>query len=201
MRVLVCIVLAALPVVFAMGFDKDLSCAAHIPVIGTTAVCVALCDALFGQIVSNTRWIPFSGCYTPAEAQAMVKKFRSYHMQLFGAWMIAKVSSSIAIAISGAMIIKALPKCIETCRMYIIGVGYLTLGISLAMALYFVFTYFHAVDASDEARLKEMNYTYIKDHAELCKADQDAISRELNGFAKGFISKPKTAIRVRRDKS
>ena len=196
MRVLVSIVLAALPVVLAMGFDKDLSCAMHIPVIGTTAVCVALCDALFGQIVSNTRWIPFSGCYTPSEAQAMVKKFRSYHMRLFGAWMIAKASSSIAIAISATMIVKTLPKCIETCRTCILAAGYLALGISLAMALDFVFTYFHAVDASDEARLKEMNYTYVKDHSELSRRDQEVSSRQLNDFGKGYTSTPKRAVRV-----
>lgn len=196
MRVLVSIVLAALPVVFAMGLDKDLSSAMHIPVIGTTAVCVALCDALFGQIVSNTRWIPFSGCYTPAEAQDMVKKFRSYHMRLFGAWMIAKVSSSTAIAISATMIVKTLPECIETCRTCILAAGYLTLGISLAMALDFIFTYFHAVDASDEARLKEMNYTYVKDHSELSKRDQEVSSRQLDSFGKGYTSTPKRAVIV-----
>ena len=110
--------------------------------------------------------------------------------------MIAKASSSIAIAISATMIVKTLPKCIETCRTCILAAGYLALGISLAMALDFVFTYFHAVDASDEARLKEMNYTYVKDHSELSRRDQEVSSRQLKDFGKGYTSTPKRAVRV-----
>lgn len=197
MRFIVSAGLSCLPVAVVMWFDRDLSCAVHIPIIGTTAVCVALCDALFGQIVSNTRWIPFSGCYTPSEAQAMVKRFRSYHMRLFRLWMIAKACSSTAIAISATMIIKQLPERIAACRTWILAVGYVVLGVSVTMAVDFIFTYFHAMDASDEARIKEINNAYIKGHPELFQRDSKTLSRQIAGIGEGYTSAPKVAEKVR----
>ena len=180
-----------------MWLDNDLSSAVHIPIIGITAICVALCDALFGQIVANTRWIPFSGCYTPAEAQELAGKFRTYHTRLFGSWMIVKVCSSIAITTSATMIIKDLPRCIEQYRTWILCGGYLALGTSIVLAIDFVFTYFHAADKSDEARLREMNYTYQKEHQELYRRDQDAVAQQLDGIGNGHTSKPQMAKTVK----
>lgn len=189
--------LSCLPVAVVMWFDRDLSCAVHVPIIGTTAVSVALCDALFGQIVSNTRWIPFSGCYTPSEAQVMVKRFRSYHMRLFRLWMVAKVCSSTAIAISATMIMNQLPERIAACRTWILFVGYVALGVSVIMVLDFIFTYFHAIDASDEARIKEINTAYIKDHPELFQRDKETLSRQITGIGEEYTSAPKVAKKVR----
>lgn len=190
------IVAALLPASIMMWLDNDLSSAVHIPIIGITAICVALCDALFGQIVANTRWIPFSGCYTPAEAQELASKFRTYHTRLFGSWMIVKVCSSIAITTSATMIIKNLPRYIEQYRTWILCGGYLALGTSIVMAIDFVFTYFHAADKSDEARLREMNYTYQKEHPELFAQDTETVKRQLEGFGSGYTSNPITAETV-----
>lgn len=188
MMLIVKIACALLPVVVMLYVDVDLSSAVHIPVIGITAICVALCDALFGQIVSNTRWIPFSGCYTPSEAQKLAKEFRGFHKNLFVEWMVVKICSSIAITVSAIMIIKELPCWLVTYRRFMLIGGYLALGVSIVMAIDFVFTYFHAADVADEARLKDMNNIYKKEHHELYHRDEETVDIQLREFGKAYTS-------------
>ena len=185
-----------IPAIFAWYLDKDLSSKVHIPIIGITAVCVALCDALFGQIVASTRWIPFSACYKPADAQELAKRFRSYHKSLFFSWMTAKICSSIAITISAVMMLKNPPPMLVTYQMWMFLCGYIVLGIALVMAIGFVFTYLQAAEESDNAKLREMNYTYEKEHPELYHYDPEVIAQQLNELPKGYNSKPSIAKTV-----
>ena len=190
------IAFALAPAAGALYLDRDLSCDVHIPIIGITAICVALCDALFGQIVSGTRWIPFCACYKPAEAQNLAKQFRTFHRKLFLSWMIAKICSSVAITISAVMMLKHLPASLQNLRSWILAIGYLSLGTAIVMAIEFIFTYFLAAEESDNAKLREMNYIYEKEHPELFKCDQVVIDEQLKGIPQGYNSPPITAKTV-----
>lgn len=196
MKMLFMIAFALAPAAGALYLDRDLSCDVHIPIIGITAICVALCDALFGQIVASTRWIPFSACYKPTQAQELAKRFRSYHKSLFFSWMTAKICSSIAITISAVMMLKNPPPMLVTYQMWIFLCGYIVLGIALVMAIGFVFTYLQAAEESDNAKLREMNYTYEKEHPELFRCDPAIIARQLDEIPKGYNSKPSIAKTV-----
>ena len=154
---------ALFPLAAAWGVDRDLSSSAHVPAIGVASVCVALCDALFGQIISNTKWIPFCACYTPAEAQNLAEKFRGYHHSLFWSWIVAKITSACAITISAVLALCNCPQIIQAYRGIIIASGYLLFGIAVLETVRFCVTYHWADKTADDAKLKEMNYMYQKE--------------------------------------
>ena len=190
------IVAALLPPIVALLCDHDLSSQAHIPVIGIAGVCVALCDALFGQIISSTRWIPFSACYKPYEAQEMAEKFRNYHKAMFSSWMTAKACSAAAVTISAVLILQDCPKQVLDYRHIAYALGYAFLGISIVTAAEFITSYFSAIEESDRAKLKEMNYAFKKEHPELFSQDSGTVKSQLEGFAAGYTSDPVPARQV-----
>lgn len=190
------IVAALLPPIVALLCDHDLSSQAHIPVIGIAGVCVALCDALFGQIISNTRWIPFSACHKPCEAQELVDTFRNYHKDMFRSWIIAKLSSATAVTISAVMLLKHCPKLLQDYRCIVFAIGYAFLGIAMVTATEFILSYFSAMEESDRVKLKEMNYMFKKANPELFNQDSEAIDSQLEGFAAGYTSTPTLARQV-----
>ena len=187
---------ALVPFLIAIALDHDLSSQAHIPVIGITGVCVALCDALCGQIIANTRWLPFCACYTPAEAQALAEKFRAYHKSMFVSWMVAKICSASAVTISATMLIQQRPKLLSDWQFLAFAFGYMFLGISLVTAAEFIISYFIATKEADDAKLREMNYAYKKEHPELFSPDTEAVRQQLEGFGAGYTSPPVTAKTV-----
>ena len=189
-------IILILPLLIAWLLDRDFSCQAHVPLIGIVAICVSLCDALFGQIISNTRWIPFCACYTPSEAQQLAKRFRAYHNRLFFSWIMAKVCSMLSIAFSAVLVIKEMPKVLSDCRVYFIAAGYLTLGVALMMAVKFIITHLAVVKESDDARLREMNFAYKRDNPGLFKQNPEVVNKQLKGFASGYTSNPQTAATV-----
>ena len=184
---------AAAPLGLAVLFDHDLSSAAHLPVIGVAGICVSLCDALCGQIISNTRWIPFSASHTPAEAQQLVRMFRRYHREMILTWMAAKCASATVVALSAVMALQGCPTVLAQNKFLVFSAGYVLLGVSVCMAVRFVFSYFSAMDESDKARLREMNYAYVKDHPEVFAEDSETVKRQLVGFASGYTSAPSVA--------
>ena len=187
---------ALVPFLIAFALDHDLSSQVHIPVIGITGVCVALCDALCGQIIANTRWLPFCACYTPSEAQALAQKFREYHKSMFISWMVAKICSAFAITISATMLIQQRPKLLSDWQFLVFALGYMFLGISLVTATEFILSYFIAAKEADDAKLREMNYSYKKDHPELFSPETDTVKKQLEGFGDGYTSPPVTARTV-----
>ena len=83
-----------------------------------------------------------------------------------------------------------------TYQMWMFLCGYIVLGIALVMAIGFVFTYLQAAEESDNAKLREMNYTYEKEHPELYHYDPEVIAQQLNELPKGYNSKPSIAKTV-----
>ena len=190
------IVLALVPLIVALLFDFDLSSQAHIPVIGIAGICVALCDALCGQIISNTRWIPFSACYKPSEAQEMASRFRSYHKEMFQSWMIAKVCSAISITLSAVMLLQEKPHLLQDYQNAVFMFGYGFLGVSVVTAIEFIKSYFSAIEESDTAKLRELNYLYEKEQEELSRKNQEAVKEQLKDFGAGYTSPPVVAKQV-----
>ena len=92
----------AAPGGIAFLLDRELSSPVHLPVMGIAGLCISLCDALCGQIISNTKWIPFSACHTPAEAQELVGLFKTYHRSMIVEWLIAKVTSAVVVMMTAA---------------------------------------------------------------------------------------------------
>ena len=187
---LVRIALALLPLALSVVLDHDLSSPAHVAVLGVTGICVALCDALCGQIIANTRWMPFSACYTPSEAKEMAERFRVYHKNLFRSWLVAKACSAIAVVISAVMILDKRPSFLDEFRFPVLMVGYALLGVALVTAIEFIMSYFSAMQEADNAKLKEMNYTYKKEHPELFEQDPSVVKDQLEGFGAGYTSTP-----------
>lgn len=187
---LVRIALALLPLALSVVLDHDLSSPAHVAVLGVTGICVALCDALCGQIIANTRWMPFSACYTPSEAKEMAERFRVYHKNLFRSWLVAKSCSAIAVVISAVMILDKRPSFLDEFRFPVLMVGYALLGVALVTAIEFIMSYFSAMQEADNAKLKEMNYTYKKEHSELFEQDPSVVKDQLEGFGAGYTSTP-----------
>lgn len=190
------IVCVHVPFLIAFAFDHDLSSQVHIPVIGITGVCVALCDALCGQIIANTRWLPFCACYTPNEAQTLARKFREYHKSMFVSWMVAKICSAFAVTISAVMLVQQRPKLLSDCHYLVFALGYVFLGISLITATEFIISYFIATEEADNAKLREMNYAYTKEHPELFAPDTETVKQQLDGFGNGYTSTPVVAKQV-----
>ena len=196
-RILSIAAFSAIPFGMAFLADRDLSSAAHLPVIGVAGICVSLCDALCGQIISNTRWIPFNAYHTPSQAQRLVAAFKKYHREMIFKWMAAKSSSAIVVMLSAIMAMQKCPGVFAAHRFAIFTVGYILLGFSMSMALSFILSYFRASDESNRARLEEMNYAYQKEHPELYANNSELIKRQLEGFGSGYTSKPQTAETVR----
>lgn len=196
LRIAVNVIAAAIPLSVALLFDRDLSSAAHLPVIGIAGICVSLCDALCGQIISNTRWIPFSAYHTPAEAQRLVAAFKCYHRDMILKWMTAKCTSAIVVMLTAIMAMQKCPGLFVSHRFVVFIVGYALLGFSLVMAISFILSYFSASDESNRARLKEMNYAYQKEHPELYATNVATVKTQLDGFGTGYTSPAQTATTV-----
>lgn len=192
-RIMVFVFASMIPLALALWIDRDLSSAAHLPVIGISGICVSLCDALCGQIISNTRWIPFSAYHTPAEAQRLVTAFKQYHRDMILKWMAAKSSSAIVVMLTAIMAMQKCPGIFAVHRFDVFAVGYALLGFSMVMAFSFILSYFSASDESNRARLKEMNYAYQKEHPELYAANAETVKKQLEGFGSGYTSQAVTA--------
>ena len=195
-RIIVIAITSAIPLAIALLIDRDLSSAAHLPVIGIAGICVSLCDALCGQIISNTRWIPFSAYHTPAEAQRLVAAFKKYHRDMILKWMAAKSTSAIVVMLTAIMAMQKCPGIFAVHRFEVFAVGYALLGFSMVMAFSFILSYFSASDESNRARLKEMNYAYQKEHPELYAANAETVKKQLDGFGTGYTSPVQTATTV-----
>lgn len=193
MRKVIAVELSFLPLAVALMVDDDLSSSVHLAVIGIVAVCVTLSDALFGQILANTKWIPFCACHTPNEAENLVKAFRRYHTKLFWQWLTSKFCSLIAIVISALFALQRLPYDVVEPRWMIVGVGYWILGVAVIIMIGFVLTYLQAAEEADRVKLKEMNYAYIKNHPELFRPDGSLIQEQLKGLGDGYNSEPTQA--------
>lgn len=178
---------AFIPVMIAFAADHDLSSQVHIPVIGITGVCVALCDALCGQIIANTRWLPFCAFYNPAEAQVLAKKFRNYHKSMFTSWMIAKICSAVAVTISASMLIRDIPEFFVKWQLPLFAIGYVFLGTSLVTSAEFIVSYFMATKEADDAKLREMNYAYKKEHPELFVSDTGIVKHGFGPSCTGNL--------------
>lgn len=160
MAVLIRALLVFAPLAIAYAFDRSLSGCCHIPIIGISAVAVALCDALFGQIVSQTAWIPFAPYHTPAEASDLVKQFDGFHRQTFVAWMVTKLFSGLAVVLSAVLAVLTKDGHVFAYTGLVLCVGYLALGISICGVVFFLSTYFQARNASNKAKLEEIEKRY-----------------------------------------
>jgi len=189
---IVTLIACAIPFCIAVGIDRELSSPLHLPIMGITGLCVSLCDALCGQIISNTKWIPFSACHKPAEAQELVRLFKSYHRRMILEWMGAKLTSAAVVVLTAVMALQKCPEALICHRFSALTVGYVLLGLSIAMAISFVVSYFSASDEFDRARLEEMNYAYKKEHPELYSGNSEDIKKQLEGFAAGYTLAPTT---------
>lgn len=178
--------LALVPLDIAWWVDPDLSSDIHIALIGVIAICVALCDALFGQVLANTRWIPFCACHPPNIAEKLVFKFRRYHNRLFLRWMLSKVCNSIAIILSALFAVQKSSEILSQYHELCVVIGYVALGISVDVAAQFAITYHEALDESDSVKLKEMNYAYIKEHPELFSPNKEKMKQQVAGFGEGY---------------
>jgi hypothetical protein len=201
MRAIRCI--ATLAIIAAPGgvaflLDRELLSPIHLPIMGIAGLCISLCDALYGQIISNTKWIPFSACHTPAEAQKLVRLFKTYHRSMIVEWLIAKVTSAVVVMMTTAMAFQKGPDILVQHRLCVLMVGYVLLGVSISLAISFVFSYFSASDAFDRARLEEMNYAYRKDHPDIFLDSSAIVKKQLEGFAPGFTSSPTTAATIQK---
>lgn len=173
-------IVVPLPCIVALLMDSSFSSPAHIPIVGISGICIALCDALFGQIVSTTRELPFYDGHSPAQAQRMAESYRVYHRQQFLYWMVAKLSSTIAIATSAIYAVSNVPEWFEANRFWFVMSGYLLFGISLRMVLAFVASYWMAERAADSERLRAMNYRYDKEFRERFDSEQGASEEDAS---------------------
>lgn len=198
---IVILAVIAAPGGIAFLLDRELSSPVHLPVMGIAGLCISLCDALCGQIISNTKWIPFSACHTPAEAQELVGLFKTYHRSMIVEWLIAKVTSAVVVMLTAAMSFSKGPVILVQHRFCVLMLGYGLLGVSISLVISFVLSYFSASDAFDRARLEEMNYAYRKDHPDIFSDSSATIKKQLEGFAPGYTSSPVTAatMQITRD--
>lgn len=175
-------VIAAIPLAVAMRVDDDLSSKVHVVVIGVSATAVALCDALFGQIVAMTGEMPFRNWKTPAEAKRNIKAFDAYHKSVFTAWAVAKVASSLAVMLPAITLAVGANVLGVISNMWLLAVGYLALGVSLAAALFFIVSYWNARSAANEFRLEEITQGYKDGHFRpqpLAEDDREAEEKQL----------------------
>lgn len=159
---IICALFVVLPFTIAYMLDPSLTGCCHIPIIGVAAVSVALCDALFGQIVSQTAWIPFASYHTPSEASKLVDQFERFHRQTFGAWIVIKLFSALAVVLSAVLIVLTKDGKSYAHTSTVIAIGYISLGVSLYGIVFFLSTYFQSRIASNDAKLNEMMKQYEK---------------------------------------
>ena len=152
------------PLGVALLLDRDLSSAAHIAVIGVAATAVALCDALFGQIVALTGDMPFRKGATPAEAAADIRRFDGYHRKVFWAWTVAKLASTFAIMLPAVALAMRHGHLAGEIRKCALGGGYVALGVSLSAAVFFLASYWNARSAANKFRLEEITRSYKAEH-------------------------------------
>lgn len=193
-------IFALLPAVAAFAMDGDLSSNAHIAVIGVAATAVALSDALFGQIVVLTGEMPFKNWKTPAEAERNIKAFDSYHRKVFWAWAVAKSASALSILLPAVTLAARRGDFVWNGRVWILGTGYLALGIAIASAVFFIASYWKARNAAAEIRLLEITRTYQSEHFEKKQPSEADIAEEerQNEAMSRYDSPPQEAVESKR---
>lgn len=196
---IICLVVeATIPLGLALYLDCDLSSDAHIAVIGVTATAVALCDALFGQIVAMVGEMPFRGWKSPAEAKRKIKAFDLYHKEVFFAWISTKLASSFAVMLPAVTLAAKRGGFIMSYRKWILGGGYLALGIALAGALFFLVSYWNARNAANRFQLDEITRDYKEKHLKSIvdtQADRDAIQRQYEAMSR-YDAHPQPALSI-----
>ena len=192
MAVLIRALIVFAPLAIAYAFDRSLSGCGHIPIIGISAVAVALCDALFGQIVSQTAWIPFAPYHTPAEAADLVKQFDGFHRQTFVAWMVTKLFSGLAVVLSAVLAVLTKDGHVFAYTGFVLSVGYLALGISICGVVFFLSTYFQARNASNKAKLEEIAKRYEELNKNAYAGVDEASLKEVKKTLAKYNSPPQT---------
>lgn len=182
--------IAIVPPLAAWIVDADFSSGAHVPVIGVSGIAVALCDALFGQIVALTRDLPFQSGQTPAQTDAAIEQFESFHCRIFGAWILAKCMGALAVILSAVTVVEKAGMRIEHNRQWILLAGYVALGIALSSATFFFSTYRNARRAAAKARRSEISRRYVADHEWQPTPESEAIERRRDSSLEGYNSKP-----------
>jgi len=180
------------PLAIAYAFDRSLSGCCHIPIIGISAIAVALCDALFGQIVSQTSWIPFAPYHTPSEAAALVKQFDGFHRQTFAAWMVTKLFSGLAVVLSAALAVLTKDGHVFAYTGLVLCVGYLALGVSICGVVFFLSTYFQARSACNKAKLEEIAKRYEELNKNAYAGVDEASMKESKKSLAKYNSTPRT---------
>ena len=150
------------PLIIAVSGDHFLSSCFHLPIIGFTSVAVALCDALFGQIISQTQWMPFAAEHTPAEARELVDRFEAFHRRAFLQWVGTKATSGFAIVLSAVLALSGKENLSPGYIGLLTAIGYLLMGFALRGVVFFLSTYFSARKAANEAKLNEIKKKYEK---------------------------------------
>lgn len=137
----------------ALLLDPDLSSKAHVPVLGTAAAAVALCDALFGQIVALTGEIPFLVGGPKFQTKQNVARFESYHAKVFWAWAVTKVASALSVMLSATTLVAQQGDIVWRNKTWLLGIGYALLGVSFASVMFFLASYLAARRAVSSFRL------------------------------------------------
>lgn len=178
-------------------FDSDFSSCLHAPLIGVTGIAVALCDALFSQILSQTRDLPYLFGKTPAEVDLYVEKLNRYHKRTFWAWVLSKCSSAAAIITPAVLLAAKSGERVYSCRTELYIAGYLAMGVSIASAAYFLQTYFTARKSELKAKRIEIVRHYEETHPEPSPELKAAIECQRQETYGGFGATKRTASRVK----
>ena len=181
---------AAFPAATAWWFDGDFSSGAHVPAIGVAGIAVTLCDALFGQIVALTRDLPFQYGQTPAETDEAIERAEAFHFHIFGAWILAKLSSAFAVILPAITIAPNAGAVIEQHRKWILLAGYIALGVAFSSAVFFFSTYAKARRAAAKARRREISKRYDEEHEPHNTPEAEEQERVINAALEGYNSKP-----------
>jgi hypothetical protein len=151
-----------LPIAVAWICDRSLQSVFHVAVLGVVAIAVTLADALHGQILAITSQVPFASYLPPAESERLVHQTRLYHLRVLASWLLVKTLGTLAGVVAVAMAAAktgsvSFPK-------WPVVIGYLAVGASLPFSIYFWCSYWKARKYADDARLKEMRWTYDRNH-------------------------------------
>ena len=184
------LLVAAAPPAIAWTIDSDFSSGAHVPVVSIAGIAVALCDALFGQIVALTRDLPFQYGHTPAQVDIAIERFEFFHIRIFGAWIFAKSMSALAIILPAVTATENAGKWVEHNREWILLVGYVALGLALSSAIYFFGTYLKARREFAKARRQEILRRYIEENDIQNTPESEAVERARDLSLAGYNSKP-----------
>ena len=168
---------AVLPCVIALSVDgKELDSYAHIPIIGITGIAITLSDALFGQIVSITRDMPFSNGGTPAQIERFARQFEKFNSRIFNSWLVTKIASALAILIP-ALILAAGEKGMSSGILAgLLCIGYLAVGTACSSILYFYATYKNSRKTVFEMHMRIQSAKYRATHSKRTKGEDKYIT-------------------------